>query len=349
MEAARHAEAFAPNAMLLERLQKPRPLFTAGNRIHMNAMPLAINLLVPWGLFTFCSAVASFSLMYKRPDVAWTLLALAFVACAMFVYLALWHRRHDPDPTWYSFMAVMLCLAAAVGTGIGLCNYAAYTKPYSEIQDMKVLGHVDVGKELGLNVMDAGIVHFAEGNRVDDMRGWHFKHDSVYCVAPIVANASMLTHSYDFWAVGKDCCATGSSDFRCSGWQAIGAHSAIRALDDDSLKYYRLAVKQAETLYGVVSSHPLFFYWTQDPQQEVYSWTKRCFRVFLFASACFFVFALVAVVAAAWRFSLLGRAKSVYKYRNHFARDVGLQPHFAFGDAGDYPQPTYGGLGPYAY
>merc|ERR1712226_1286683 len=101
-----------------------------------------------------------------------------------------------------------------------------------------------------------------------------------YCVAPIVQkNLSMpVTHSYDFWVVGEDCCSTTSSDFRCGQWRNPAARSGIRVLDTHDSMYYRLAVQQAETLYGIVSTHPIFFTWVEDPQAEVSSLHLQAFK-----------------------------------------------------------------------
>merc|ERR1719401_574416 len=143
--------------------------------------------------------------------------------------------------------------------------------------------------------MDAGIVYFANGNHIDGSRSWHFKQDTIYCVAPILgANDKPETQTYDFWAVGKDCCVTGSSDFRC-GQQQAGIRSAIRSLDEDSLKFYRLAVQQAESLYDIVSTRPVFFEWAADPLVVIAEWKLDSFHLFLFYVAAFFVFNLGAL------------------------------------------------------
>merc|ERR1719291_375900 len=130
------------------------------------------------------------------------------------------------------------------------------------------------------------------------MKSWHFQHRTTYCVAPIVSvspvsNSSLPeTQSYDFWAVGKDCCSLSSSDFRCGAWGKTNTRSGIRIVSDKDAPYYRLAVQQAETLYGVMASHPLFFEWSDRPQAEVNSWARKAFRNYLFFVGFAFVFSL---------------------------------------------------------
>lgn len=101
-----------------------------------------------------------------------------------------------------------------------------------------------VTKELGQNLMDAGTVYFAEGSSIDVGKGWHFMSDQAwhgvhnYCVAPIVKGGAPMTGTYDFWAIGKDCCASSSSDFRCGEFDNGMARSGLRLLDDISRPFY---------------------------------------------------------------------------------------------------------------
>lgn len=292
-----------------------KTVFTQGHRLRMNALPIILNLLLPWGVFTLCCALASFRLRYDAPICTHTLLWLVFLLCACSAAAAAQQRRLNPEPTWYSYAALMLCLAAALGTAIGEANFQCSNEPYYQISGLKTLGHVDASQESGQHALDAGVVYFAQGSRIDHRRSWHFKSDQVYCVAPVVSNdTSLKTDSIDFWVVGKDCCAIGASDFRCGDWRAHGVRSALRALDDDALPYYRLAVKQAEALYNIKAAHPLFFSWNKDPAATINSWARDGFRTFVFASLCHLLFSLIAVFTAIGRFALLGRGKKGSEY-----------------------------------
>jgi hypothetical protein len=207
----------------------------------------------------------------------------------------------------------MFLAAAISGTAVGHENFRLLAQPYYQIMDLKVIGHLVPSIEYGQDVLDAGIVYFAEGSKIDRHRAWHFKQGTLYCVAPVVSNRTEhpATSTFDFWVVGKDCCNVGASDFFCGAWHAHGAHSAIRALDEESLKYYTLAVEQAKSLYGIAATHPIFLEWSSDPIREVNGWLNEAFRRYLFACACFFLCSLTTLVIAISCFACMGRAKTM--------------------------------------
>jgi len=304
-----------PHPVIHEKLHRPRTVFAPGQRIRMNIIPMFLNLVVPWTMFVFCCGITSFQIMYTRPGMVYGLLGFVALLWLISVGVAIWARRYDPEPTWFSYLALSFGIAALAGTLCGMQNFKIYSQRYYELQDLKVISHLDVSKERGSNVLDAGIVYFANGNRLDGQKSWHFKHQTLYCVAPVVANQSApTTQSYDFWAVGKDCCSISSSDFRCGPfWGSQRARAAIRVLDDRSLPFYRLAVKQAETLYGIMSSHPVFFTWSQDPLQEVNSWNLRAFKNFLFLCAFSFVVSLFCLAFITFQYAWIGRRESAYE------------------------------------
>ena len=70
---------------------------------------------------------------------------------------------------------------------------------------------------LGQQLLDAGIVQFAPGSQLDVKKSMGFKNGELYCVAPIVFGTASPV-SYDFWAVGKDCCSGSQADFSCRRW-----------------------------------------------------------------------------------------------------------------------------------
>eukprot|EP00439_Symbiodinium_sp_Y106_P075243 s846_g14.t2 len=77
-------------------------------------------------------------------------------------------------------------------------------------------------------------------------------------VAPIVGPgvSTPLRQTYDFWAIGKDCCSVGASDFRCGSWGSTQAHTGLREVNEADLEYYRLAVQQAASLYDIMALGP---------------------------------------------------------------------------------------------
>lgn len=299
--------------LLRDKLSGPRTVFFPGHRIRMNVVPMFLNLFIPWGVFIICCGLTGFWMMYKDANLVRAMLTMIFLAWVAAVIVAENERRRNNEPTWFTYIALMYGISAIGGVVAGRSIFMSFSKPYYEIESLKVAHHLDAGRELGQDLMDVGIAYFAHTNHLDPLRSWHFKHRELYCVAPIVGNGSKPdTRSYDFWVVGKDCCAVATSDFRCGDWSNPSVRSGIRVLDSAELMYYRLAVQQAETLYGIVSTHPIFFTWVEDPLAEINGWNMQAFKNYVFLVALAFVISLSCLVAATAKFAWIGRAASVY-------------------------------------
>ncbi|CAJ1383584.1 unnamed protein product [Effrenium voratum] len=206
-------------------LKKPPALFSPGHRMRMNIMPIFLNIFIPWAIFVYCFSLASFYLMYSKPVVAWVCISAVFAVWLLFVLVAFCARKYNPDPTWFTFFTILAAICAAWGIIAGLSNLENYEKPYYTLKEMRdTAGENSTGVNpttvSGEDVMDAGIITFAAGSVFDASKTWHFMKGTLYCVAPIVGpNAAVpLRQTYDFWAVGKDCCSISASDFRCGSW-----------------------------------------------------------------------------------------------------------------------------------
>lgn len=273
----------------------------------MNIVPIYMNLFVPWGVFVICCGVTSFHLIYSQPMFAGMLIAFIFIVWLASIYVAIRARKTHPEPTWFTYAAIMLGISIISGTCCGLHTYMHISKRYYRLKDLKILHQVDTGKERGQSIVDAGIVYFAQSNQLDRNKSWHFSHRSLYCVAPIDNNWTrfvLQTKTYDFWAVGKDCCSMISSNFQCDASEISSARSAIRIFDDDdSIPYYRLAVQQTEALYNIVAAHPIFFKWSKDALAEVEGWKLRAINNYLFMVLSSFVVSLLCLIIAAWNFA----------------------------------------------
>lgn len=313
MKFFRQENAGEIQSLVKSRVQKPRSVFTPGARIKMNIVPMFLGIFIPWGVFMLCCGVTSFELNYSNPSAVRGILALVFAIWAAAVVAAVWTRHRNPDPTWVTYMALAVGIAAVAGTICGEVSFSTYSVHYYRVHDLRVVSDVDASFTPGKNLLDAGIVHFAPGNHFDDLRSWHFRYDTTWCVAPVITNRTVpLAGSYDFWIVGKDCCSHDASDFRCGAWGSSHASGGVRVVDDDDLARYRLAVQQAQSLYGITSTNPVFLTWSADPASDVSIWAHQAYQRYLEQVAFALVCCVFSMCVAAVKFAFLGRGRSAH-------------------------------------
>lgn len=299
--------------LLRNKLWNQRSVFVPGSRMRMNVVPMFLNVFLPWGAFVLTCGTSSFWTMYAHPRLAWTVITFVFLFSGFATLNSIYMRKYDPDPTWYSYTAVAITVMAVWGTAVGQSNYSQWSLPYYQIQDLKTVHNIDASFTPGKNVMDGGLFFFNPGNHLDNTRSWHFKFKTNYCVAPIVTNSSApLSQEYSYWAVGKDCCSMSSSDFRCGSWGTLGAAGGIRVTGGSDLPYYRLAVQQAESLYGLTAPQPIFLTWSSSPAFEVAGWNQQVFKSYLIMVCFALVASVFAVTAMTCSYAWIGRGASAY-------------------------------------
>jgi hypothetical protein len=264
-----------------------------------------VSLLLPWAMFTVIFGLLSFNLHYKHLSVVWFIVgcfATLTCICGMVAYQALKKRwTGDPtrEPNWYVFLFGTMALAWLLGVSLGCVNFASNMRPYYQVTNLNTYPGVDPAKMHGEQVMDAGRIVFTKSSHIDVSKSIGFKSDTMYCVAPIVSSTEDQLSSYDFWAVGTDCCSGDGPDFHCgSEYNNPNAHAGMRVLSESQQDMFKLAVGQAEAAYKLTASHPLFFTWTEDPIGEVSVGQDAGLRNFLLATLSFFAFQLFAVVMA---------------------------------------------------
>lgn len=251
-----------------KQLVKGSRLFIPGKRHRINAVPIALNVVIPWALFVFISYILSSDYHYYFESRAWMCVIGAFLFALSLAYLAYRRRVRDRDPAWFTFCAVTCLLACIAAVIAGDYQFNMYMLPYYEIQNLNTYPSVNPARETGSQMLDAGKVYFAEGAGLDLHRAIAFRSGDLYCAAPIVSGEELLS-TYDFWAVGINCCSGVSADYRCGQFDNPYARSGLRLMREDWRRYFHLAVKQAEAAYGLRATFPLFFYWIQDPVKEV--------------------------------------------------------------------------------
>merc|ERR1719408_522920 len=148
--------------------------------------------------------------------------------------------------------------------------------------------------------MDAGMLTFKAGSHLDLSKSTGFMNSKMYCVAPIVTSAK-APDSYDFWAVGTNCCTGAKDSFSCgeaSSLKTKETTGALRLMSGSDLPFYKLAVTQAATNYGVKAAHPIFLQWVQDPTDALIEHRNHGWNNFLPTLAFFAVFQIFVLAGA---------------------------------------------------
>eukprot|EP00928_Gymnodinium_smaydae_P052781 TRINITY_DN36946_c0_g1_i1.p1 TRINITY_DN36946_c0_g1~~TRINITY_DN36946_c0_g1_i1.p1 ORF type:complete len:317 (+),score=68.54 TRINITY_DN36946_c0_g1_i1:72-1022(+) len=287
--------------------------YSTGRQI-FNVYCLLWLLLVPCIVFGLIFGLMSFSARASCPWLIWLLALLLVVLCVYLAYSAFdaYQKWSIGEGSYEALLILLLLLMSVFGAlvfaaGLGEMNYQSNSKDAYALDKLNAYYNVDPCASSGLQLMDAGRVAFTKSVRLDLSLGTGFRDRQVYCVAPITCNnvsakAGALGPSYDMWAVGINCCSgqSGDKSFRCKNYDNPRAAGAVRLLDDEQRAYFRLAVQQAEAAYNIQATHPLFFYWVQDPFAEVDASAARSSKFFAMGVGGFFIYQLFIVVGLAF-------------------------------------------------
>jgi len=291
--------------------------FVRGQRKRMNLVSIVVALFLPWGLFSVLFAVMSFSMHYQQPIFAYAFVGLGFVvvlACGLFaVDAAKKKAAGDPrrEPTWFIFIFITTLLAWLIAVVCGDINFFHNMQPFYDVNNLNVYPDVDPSIMRGQQLMDAGRIVFSSDSKLDLRKSIGFKNLDLFCVAPITTGNANVTHqtlaSYDFWAVGVNCCSGNMADFHCGEFNNPRAHAGLRLMRDDERAFFRLAVQQAEAAYNIKAVHPLFFTWMQDPIAEINAYQDEGYKHYLLGMFSYFSFQLFLVVCATIAFTKMGQ------------------------------------------
>lgn len=291
---------------------KTTPAFRTPRR-RMNLVPIFLCLFFPWLLFSATYGVASFQIHDATPHLYFFLLGcgLAIVITASVVACEARFKlvsTTEKDPSWQIFLALSLLVAWVGGIVLGNANYSANLQPFYNLQNLNSYRDIDPSKMRGEQLMDAGVMSFAQGTTFDVTKSMGFSNKKVYCVAPITMGSTKPL-SYDLWVVGTDCCTVNKADFHCTANVGRGTKGGFRLLAGGSDRaLYRLAVQQAEASYKIAANHPLFFTWVNDdPMTLVAGWFSTGKTQYLLWSFAHFAFQAFAVATATLAFSQLDK------------------------------------------
>lgn len=244
-------------------------------RVRLNWTGIAIAVLTPWMVYNVIFSFLSFETHRTHPYQIYFMAFCVIVAgCAFLMhylhnqYVSLRDGLADlmsSGHEWFFFAGVTLIFGTAAAIVFGNVNYLTTTEPYYDLKELGNYKGVDPTAAGGTRFMDAGIVEFTNDSFIEAGKAIGFKDDSVYCVAPITRGKLPLA-SYDFFAVGKDCCNGFPGDFKCGDYLTSTCHHGLRLMQDEDRPYYQLAVQQMEAEFGIKAIHPVFFEWTARPE-----------------------------------------------------------------------------------
>lgn len=277
----------------------------------------------PVGMFAAVYGAVSFYFRYNFEWFAWLLviLLLCVVVCVGIWVAGLLTRepedqdQHDHDHLQGGkpldkgrqiALAAALFLGLLVGflvaLGLGWRNYDNYVEPYYEWKALNRYNKVDPSNMQGRAFMDAGSVQFTPGSHLDITKSAGFMNADMYCVAPIVSATANGT-TYDFWAVGRNCCTGASKDFHCGDIEGVKLGDdpgGLRLMSDNELEFYKLAVAQAVSKYMIRSDHPIFVHWFQDSRKALRDYWGTGVENFLLSLGLFAAFQLTVTLFAAF-------------------------------------------------
>lgn len=278
----------------------------------MNVAGVFLSLFVPWILFCAVYAARTFAIRTTSPGLSLSIvlvgLLVAIIAIGLAVEAVRRKRRGDAnyEPMWYIFLAFTSTLAWILAMGVGEWNWSTNMSMYLNMGHLNDYSAVDPARMRGQQMMDAGAVNFVNTTVVNTKLGMGFRNDEVYCVAPITSMIGTPLASYDFWAVGMNCCSGAAADFQCGDYNNPSAHAGLRWMKDSQRAFFRLAVQQAEASYGIHAQHPLFFTWVQDPVGELSAYKSDGWKFYTLGMVGHFFIQLFLVVLALIGFAKVG-------------------------------------------
>lgn len=276
-----------------------------GKRRRFNITGIALNVVVPVAVFAAVSWALSFRMRYDHPFAAWMVFSGFLGATLLSGVNAYFYKLRERTASWHFFFTFALGSAALLGGLAGNYNFEHMTEPAFDIHYMATYPSVSPAREKGQELMDAGQVYFHDGTGIDLRKSMSFTNSDRYCVAPIVNSNEQLA-SYDFWAVGVNCCGGDPETFHCGEFNNPHARAGLRLMNDEQRQYFRLAVQQAEAAYNVKATHPLFFTWMQDPLRAVNELKEEGEKFFYMSILVYSIFNFVAVFMAVMLFSKIG-------------------------------------------
>lgn len=262
-----------------------------------------ICILLPPLTFTLVTIPLVFSWHFRYPKLIYLLIVPAvfpvFIA-RNFCKLAV---KRGADARMHHLLVALLIFAIILGIFTAQVIYMVFMHTYFAIESMKTYTNINPGDTSSARMMDAGQVHFSDKTRLAAEMGMSFTDWDIFCVAPIVDSSIDSQATYDFWAVGINCCRSAEPSFECGEFNNPGARSGLRQLQEDRRYYYNLAVEQAEAAYNIRALNPTFYYWVQDPEEMIVTFFSEGFKSWLLGNMGHFCINFMVVLVCAIHFA----------------------------------------------
>mmetsp|Transcript_36968 Transcript_36968/g.80807 ORF Transcript_36968/g.80807 Transcript_36968/m.80807 type:complete len:292 (+) Transcript_36968:143-1018(+) len=260
----------------------------------INILQVLWNAFAPWLMFSILYCVISFRFRYWYSSYAWGTVLVGYCVVLQ-LFLRLRHVREERrDDVWHYYAVISMFIWVSAAAVLGDVNFWYNMRGFYDNETLNTYPHVDPSCNSGAAMMDAGRVYFSVGVHVEPKLSIGFKNVRTYCVAPIV-KGNIKLQSYDFWAVGVDCCTGATADFRCGQYNNPSARSGLRLMSDTFRDQFRLAVQQAAATYKIKAEHPLFFSWLEDPVAEMVAYRSQGYKMFVLASLTAFAVNLFSI------------------------------------------------------
>lgn len=230
-----------------------------------------MSCILPWIGVIVCFALIGCIIVFR-----FFIFALYLLAVVKGNYLKPFYRSSIMFWGFWPTVTLALSLVSAFpGAIAGEWLWTANLSPYFQYKELQMYKDVNPSHVSGQRLQDAGMIDFTSLVEMDRGKGGCFMHTGhTYCVAPIVdggevkftLNDMPQSGSFDYFAVGIDCCTCPNKDFRCGEWDNPYAQGAFRSLDYKSRPFYKLALDDWIASYGKPVKNPLFLEWVEGPE-----------------------------------------------------------------------------------
>eukprot|EP00450_Noctiluca_scintillans_P012540 CAMPEP_0194487850 /NCGR_PEP_ID=MMETSP0253-20130528/7999_1 /TAXON_ID=2966 /ORGANISM="Noctiluca scintillans" /LENGTH=358 /DNA_ID=CAMNT_0039328139 /DNA_START=59 /DNA_END=1136 /DNA_ORIENTATION=- len=269
------------------RRKQPETGFFRRQPQRLNITAVLISLFVPWFVFCFVTYLLTFETHHEHPMTMYVLIGLASWVVFFFMAMAIMQERKISNldtfgtpvqPKWYLFLFITSLASLLFGVLVGMTIYTSYSRPFYDLIKLGRYTEVNPATMHGEQVMDGGSLVFKDGTTLQKSLAFGFQNNKIYCVAPL-SFTDLPLNTYDFWAVGIDCCTGNEGSFDCIMPNAT-IRSGVRVMEDENREWYRLAVQQAVSYHGIEANHPIFLHWVADADEEVNLYIKTAKRYF---------------------------------------------------------------------